>query len=179
MECQGVLIARSVHSVSASGGMTLVRVLNPSNAPITVYRDEKLGVLQPLSISLESAALEEADPYPQSHSEEAKQAVRQLQSRAQGLSEAESTVLETLLFNFPMSSLSTVATWEGPRLCATELTLRELQSEVTYLNFSSPNTSVIRTRLAKPHPLFPATFVDPKLFKWPTSSVSGLALPVV
>ena len=37
MECQGVLIARSVHSVSASGGMTLVRVLNPSNAPNTVY----------------------------------------------------------------------------------------------------------------------------------------------
>ena len=57
-------------------------------------------MLQPLSISLESAALEEADPYPQSHSEEAKQVVRQLQSRAQGLSEAECTALETLLFNF-------------------------------------------------------------------------------
>ena len=31
----------------------------------------------------------------------------------------------------------------------------------------------------KPHPLFPATFVDAKPFKWPISSVSGLALPVV
>ena len=65
-----------------------------------MYRDEKLGVLQPLGISLESAALEEADPYPQSHREETKQAIRQLQSRVQGLSEAESTALETLLFNF-------------------------------------------------------------------------------
>jgi len=54
-----------------------------------------------------------------------------------------------------------------------------IQSKVTYPNFSYPNTSVIRTFLAKPHPLFPATFVDPKLFKWPISSVSGLALPVV
>ena len=100
MERRGVLIARSVHSISASGGRTLARVLNPSNTPVTMYRDEKLGVLQPLGISLESAALEEADPYPQSHREEAKQAVRQLQSRVQGLSEAESTALETLLFNF-------------------------------------------------------------------------------
>ena len=48
MECRGVLIAQSVHSVSASGGRTLVGVLNPSNAPITLYQDEKLGVLQPL-----------------------------------------------------------------------------------------------------------------------------------
>ena len=55
-----------------------MRVLNPSSAPITVYRDEKLGVLQPLSMPLESAALEEA--------------VIQLQSRAQGLYKAESTV---------------------------------------------------------------------------------------
>ena len=100
MERRGVLIARSVHSISASGGRTLARVLNPSNAPVTVYRDKILDVLQPLGISLESAALEEADPYPQSHREEAKQAIRQLQSRVQGLSEAESTALETLLFNF-------------------------------------------------------------------------------
>ena len=54
-----------------------------------------------------------------------------------------------------------------------------IQSEVTYLNFSYPNTSVIRTCLEKPHPPFPATLVDEKLFKWPISSVSGLALPVV
>ena len=54
-----------------------------------------------------------------------------------------------------------------------------VQSEVTYPNFSYPNTSVIQTCLAKPHPLFPATFVDAKLFKWPISSVSGLTLPVV
>ena len=101
MERWDVLITRSVHSVSASGGRTLARVLNPSNAPVTVYQDEKLGVLQPLGISLESAALEEADPYPQSHREEAKQTVRHLQSRVQGLSEAENTALETLLFNFP------------------------------------------------------------------------------
>ena len=41
--------------------------------------------------------------------------------------------------------------------------LWHVQSKVTYLNFSYLNTSVIRTRLAKPYPLFPATFVDAKL----------------
>ena len=64
-----------------------------------MYRDEKLGVLQPLSTPLESAALE-VDPHPQSHSEEVKRAVRQLQSRVQGVSGAESTSFETLLFTF-------------------------------------------------------------------------------
>ena len=66
MECRGVLIARSVHSVSAGSGRSLVRVINPSSAPITVYPDEKLSVLQPLSMPLESAALEEANPSSQS-----------------------------------------------------------------------------------------------------------------
>ena len=65
-----------------------------------MYRDEKLGVLQPLSTPLESAALEGVNPHPQSHSEEVKQAVRQLQSRFQGVSGAESTSFETLLFTF-------------------------------------------------------------------------------
>ena len=55
-------------------------------------------MLQPLSTPLESAALEEADP--SSQSKEVKQAVIQLQSRAQGLSKAESTPLETLMINF-------------------------------------------------------------------------------
>ena len=63
-----------------------------------MYRDEKLGVLQPLSRPLESAALEEADP--SSQSKEVEKAVIQLQSKAQGLSEAESIALETLMFNF-------------------------------------------------------------------------------
>ena len=39
----------------------------------------------------------------------------------------------------------------------------KVQSEVTYPNFSYPNTSVIQMALAKPHPLFLATFVDRKL----------------
>ena len=60
LEHRCVVIAQSVHSVSAGSGRSLVRVLNPSSAPITVYRYEKLGVLQPLSMPLESAALEEA-----------------------------------------------------------------------------------------------------------------------
>ena len=47
---------------------------------------------------LESAALEEADP--SSQSKEVKEAVRQLQSRAQGLSKPESIALETLIFHF-------------------------------------------------------------------------------
>ena len=84
IECWGVLFARSVHSVSAGSGRSLVRVLNPSSAPITVYQDENIDVLQLLSMPLESAALEEADP--SSQSEEVKPAVIQLQSRAQGLS---------------------------------------------------------------------------------------------
>ena len=64
-----------------------MRVLNPSSAPIIVYRDEKLGVSQPLRVPLESATLEEAHPL--SRSKEVKQGVIQLQSRAQGLSGAD------------------------------------------------------------------------------------------
>ena len=57
-----------------------------------------------------------------------------------------------------------------------------LQLEVTYPNFSYPNTSVIRTCLAKPHPLFPATFVDAKLalaIQMADIECSGLTLLIV
>ena len=39
----------------------------------------------------------------------------------------------------------------------------QIQSDVTYPNFSYPKMSAIRMHLAKPCPLFPATFVDVKL----------------
>ena len=39
-----------------------------------------------------------------------------------------------------------------------------VQYKVTYPNFNYPNTSVIRMRSTKPHPLYPATSVDGKLF---------------
>ena len=42
--------------------------------------------------------------------------------------------------------------------------IMKVQSEVTYPNFSNPNMLVIQTYWAKPHPQFPATFIDGKLF---------------
>ena len=98
MERRGVLIARSVHSISAGKERSLVRILNPSPAPVTIHQNEKLGVLQPLEAALESATIEEAEP--KSSRGEVEKAVRQLQAQTQGLSEAENAALEALLFKF-------------------------------------------------------------------------------
>ena len=98
MERRGVLIARSVHSVSAEKERSLVRILNPTQAPVTVHQNEKLGVLQPLEPALEAATIEEAKAKPPQ--EEVKKAVQQLQSRTQGLSEIEKADLEALLFKY-------------------------------------------------------------------------------
>jgi len=102
MERHGLLIARSVHSVSAGKEKSLVRILNPSPAPVTIYCGERLGVLQPLEPALESASLEEAElGSPPNSAERVGQVIRQLQSRVQGLSEAENEALGTLLSKFP------------------------------------------------------------------------------
>jgi hypothetical protein len=98
MERRGVLIARSVHSVSAEKERSLVRILNPTQAPVTVHQNEKLGVLQPLEPALEAATIEEAKAKPPQ--EEVKKAVQQLQSRTQGLSKIEKADLEALLFKY-------------------------------------------------------------------------------
>ena len=102
MERHGLLIARSVHSVSAGKEKSLVRILNPSPAPVTIYCGERLGVLQPLESALESATLEEAElGSPPDSTDRVGQVIRQLQSRVQGLSEAENEALKTLLSKFP------------------------------------------------------------------------------
>ena len=47
MEQQGLIIARSVCSMEK--GSSIIRVLNPSPAPIAVYSNQKVGILHPLS----------------------------------------------------------------------------------------------------------------------------------
>ena len=91
---------------------------------------KKLGVLQPLSTPLESAALEEVDPHPQSHSEEVKQnkLLDSFSLESKGFREQKVLPWKHWCLPFPMLSLSTVATWEEPMLCTTELTLRELSN---------------------------------------------------
>lgn len=128
MEHHGLLIARSVHSVSVGKEESLVRIRNPSQGLVTVYRDERLGILQPLEPALESTALEETKPgSPPNSTERLGQVIRQLQSRVQGLSEAEDKALEThYCFNFLMLSPSTVMTWAGPVWCVTRSILRLL-----------------------------------------------------
>ena len=118
MERQGVLIARSVRSISAGKERSLVRILNPSQALVTVHQNEKLRVLQPLEAALESATIEETEP--KSSRGEVEKALRQLQAQTQGLSEAESAALEALLL---ISSPSRATIWAKTALYATTSTL--------------------------------------------------------
>ena len=55
---QGLLIARSVCSMEHGG--SVIRVLNPSPAPVMVYSNQKVGILQPLSKVEGVCAVEES-----------------------------------------------------------------------------------------------------------------------
>ena len=98
VERRGVLVARSIHSISTYAENSLVRILNPSPAPITVYRNERVGTLQPLEGVLESVSVNQT--WPQSRhceDEDTTKAIKQLLSKTQGLSQTEGTALESLL----------------------------------------------------------------------------------
>lgn len=80
--CHGLLIAKSVHSVSAGKEESLVRVLNPTRGPVTVYRGERLGILQSLNRHWNWQLLKKLN---QDLLPTILKDIHQLQSRVQGL----------------------------------------------------------------------------------------------
>ena len=85
VERRGVLVARSIHSISTCAENSLVRKFNPSPAPITVYRNERIGTLQPLEGVLESVSVNQT--WPQSRhceDEDTTKAIKQLLSKTPG-----------------------------------------------------------------------------------------------
>ena len=101
-ERHGLFVA---HSISSSqSGETLVRVVNPSSAPITVRQHEKVGKFQPLDDTDEVCLLEAAKEQNESNKEpsivrkaEITQAIQQLVSGVKGLTSHQLAELHSLL----------------------------------------------------------------------------------
>ena len=100
-ERHGLLVA---HSISSSqSGETLVRVVNPHSAPVTVRQHEKVGSFQPLEDTDEVCLLEpvkeqkESVKEPSPNNVEITQAIQQLVSGVKGLTLQQLTGLRSLL----------------------------------------------------------------------------------
>ncbi len=94
----GLLVARSLSIVQS--GMELVRVLNPSSAPVTVYRNQKVGVLHPLADTDQVNSLEPQEcPLPQ-HRTEVPAVMHSLMSRVTAGTSEEHSHLQSLLEEF-------------------------------------------------------------------------------
>ena len=107
VECHGLVVA---HSLSRSvNSKTVVQVMNPSLAPVTVYKDEKIGVLRPLSDvcavvnnSAVDSSLEQnqEDVDGDVRMEASGKAIQQLLSDVQNVEQKEKQQLELLLEEF-------------------------------------------------------------------------------
>ena len=101
MEQQGLLIARSVCSMEQGG--SVIRVLNPSPAPVMVYSNQKVGILQPLCKVEGVCAVEESDSSNGEYRNDQstlEEAVKLMTARAKDLSSTERENLQSLLFEF-------------------------------------------------------------------------------
>ena len=97
MENQGLLIACSVCSMEE--GRSVIRVLNPSLAPVAVYNNQKVGVLQPLTEVDGACTLNDIRIFSKDKSA-LEETVKQMTSRAKDLSSTERENLQSLLFKF-------------------------------------------------------------------------------
>ena len=101
MEQQGLLIARSVCSMEQGG--SVIQVLNPSPAPVMVYSNQKVGILQPLCKVEGVCAVEESDSSNGEYRNDQstlEEAVKLMTARAKDLSSTERENLQSLLFEF-------------------------------------------------------------------------------
>ena len=99
MEQQGLIIARSVCSMEK--GSSIIRVLNPSPAPIAVYSNQKVGILHPLSKAEGVCALKswtKAAGKTEKTQATLEEAVKLMTSRAKDLSSVDIECLQSLLF---------------------------------------------------------------------------------
>ena len=101
MEQQGLIIARSVCSMEK--GSSIIRVLNPSPAPIAVYSNRKVGILHPVSEAEGVCALKELERGSRDNRKDQgtlEKAVKLMTSRAKDLSSMDIEHLQSLLFEF-------------------------------------------------------------------------------
>ena len=100
MEQQGLIIARSVCSMEK--GSSIIRVLNPSPAPVAVYSNQKVGILHPLSKAEGVCALKELDEGSRENRDSGtlEEAVKLMTSRAKDLSSEDIERLQSLLFEY-------------------------------------------------------------------------------
>ena len=101
MEQQGLIIARSVCSMEK--GSSIIRVLNPSPAPVAVYSNQKVGILHPLSKAEGVCALKELDEGSRENRKDSgtlEEAVKLMTSRAKDLSSVDIERLQSLLFEY-------------------------------------------------------------------------------
>ncbi len=102
-ERHGLFLA---HSVSlAHTGHTIVRALNPSPATVTVYKEEKVGLLHPVEETRPGGVhvvepIAEPPSQPSRDPERLAQAIETLANGAQGLTPLEETHFRTLLQEF-------------------------------------------------------------------------------
>jgi len=92
------------HSISSTqNGETLVRVINPCPAPVTVRQHEKVGKFQPLDetdvVCFLEPAKKEANHLPQKKppNTEITEAIQQLESGVEGLTSQQRAKLHSLL----------------------------------------------------------------------------------
>ena len=81
-------------------GSSIIRVLNPSPAPVAVYNNQKVRVLQPLTDVDRACTLEESDQDCSKDKSTLEEIVKQMTSRANDLSSTERDNLQSLLFEF-------------------------------------------------------------------------------
>ena len=101
MERHGLFVARSISS--PKNRITAVRILNPFSAPVTVYENEKVGLLEPLhSTGIHVVHSQETRPISRSKKAKAQKSliIEELESKIEGLSSLEKSQLRDLLFKF-------------------------------------------------------------------------------
>ena len=84
-------------------GGSVIRVLNPSPAPVMVYSNQKVGILQPLCKVEGVCAVEESDSSNGEYRNDQstlEEAVKLMTARAKDLSSTERENLQSLLFEF-------------------------------------------------------------------------------
>jgi hypothetical protein len=96
MEQHGLLIARSVCSLET--GYSIIRVLNPSPAPVPVYSNQRVGTIQPLDEP--STCAVQLTENCHEGSPRAEEAVQQMMARVDDLSTSERESLRSLLCKF-------------------------------------------------------------------------------
>ena len=96
MEQQGLLVARSICSMET--GNSIVRVLNPSPAPVAVYSNQRVGTIQPLDEPSVCVLQQSESCSKRDHKVE--EAVQQMMAQVEDLSTSERESLHSLLCEF-------------------------------------------------------------------------------